>query len=216
MWLGDHVPGRLLDVGCGNGGFIARMRHLGWNVSGIEPDAKAATVAEATVPGAIHVGTIADAPYPTNAFDAITLSHVLEHVSDPIGLLDRVRNHLKPGGIVVALTPNVRSLGRKVFGPAWRGWEPPRHFFVFSLDTLRRCVETAGLEVAELRTISRAASYFWITSRQARRSSAPLHERTPSGWLRVEGQAFSLLESILLKRFPVGEELLVLARPPMD
>ncbi len=46
MWLNAYPSGKLLDVGCGNGNFLTLMLRLGWDVSGVEPDAKAAMIAK--------------------------------------------------------------------------------------------------------------------------------------------------------------------------
>jgi 2-polyprenyl-3-methyl-5-hydroxy-6-metoxy-1,4-benzoquinol methylase len=57
-------------------------------------------------------------------FDAITMSHVIEHVPDPLASLDKCRRLLRLGGYLVLSTPNVRSLGHQRFGQSWRGLEP--------------------------------------------------------------------------------------------
>src|SRR5688572_23661846 len=90
-------PGaRLLDVGCGNGEFLARMRDLGWCVAGQEPDPKAARVVRSL---GIDVSEAPLGPGSFNEpFDAITLHHVIEHVHDPVETLGACRQLLAPGG----------------------------------------------------------------------------------------------------------------------
>ena len=75
--------GRLLDVGAGSGAFVAHARRLGWEARGLEPDAEAvASAAAAEIP--VRRGTLADFDGSDETFDAITLSHVIEHLHDPV------------------------------------------------------------------------------------------------------------------------------------
>jgi 2-polyprenyl-3-methyl-5-hydroxy-6-metoxy-1,4-benzoquinol methylase len=146
MYLPDNVTGRLLDVGCGNGAFLDRMRAFGWVVQGVEVDHKAAGIAEREYSIPVFVGTLAEARYPSASLDAITLHHVIEHVHDPIALLQECHRLLKPGGHLLAVTPNMRSLGHARFGQHWRGLEPPRHLHLFSQSTLECSARKAGFQ----------------------------------------------------------------------
>ena len=81
-------PGRprLLDVGFGDGSFLRFMRGAGWDVEGLEADP--AAVAAASSAGLdVALGTLEDAPHRPESFDAITLSHVVEHLHDPVNSL---------------------------------------------------------------------------------------------------------------------------------
>jgi 2-polyprenyl-3-methyl-5-hydroxy-6-metoxy-1,4-benzoquinol methylase len=78
-----------------NGEFIARMHSLGWTVAGAEPDPQA--VAHARSRGLeVFSGMILDVASSARC-DVITLSHVLEHVTDRVELLSECRNRLRPG-----------------------------------------------------------------------------------------------------------------------
>src|SRR6266516_6046711 len=79
MWLHASRRGRLLDVGCGSGEFLARMRDHGWKVVGVEPDEAAARVARDSFGLEAHCGTLDDVDLPESSFGAVTMSHVLEH-----------------------------------------------------------------------------------------------------------------------------------------
>ena len=78
MWLGEKEPGKLLDVGCGNGLFLRQMRTLGWEVSGVEPDPKAVQFAREVYGLNVQLGDLFNAVFSDNTFDAVTLSHVIE------------------------------------------------------------------------------------------------------------------------------------------
>jgi SAM-dependent methyltransferase len=146
-----HLPatpgGRLLDVGCGSGGFLAPMAVLGWRAEGVDPDS--AAVASARQAGVdVKRGTLAnlDPGEHAGAFDAITLSHVIEHLRDPAEDLRRANLLLRPGGLLWIATPNLEGLGSRRFGRDWRGLEPPRHLVLFTRASLERLVSSAGFE----------------------------------------------------------------------
>jgi 2-polyprenyl-3-methyl-5-hydroxy-6-metoxy-1,4-benzoquinol methylase len=213
MWLNGSRPGKLLDVGCGNGGFLATMQELGWEVAGVEPDGQATKVAREQFGLSVHEGSLEEAGFPDDAFDAVTMSHVVEHLPDPISTLTECRRILKKGGRLVMTTPNIKSLGHQLYREAWRGLEVPRHLFLFSPAALRQSVERSGLQVFELRTTARSARWMWAASHLIRRNGA-LPGGTPKEqhlWLRLEGLAFQLVEDGLCWVTDAGEEIVMVA-----
>ncbi|HET6277172.1 MAG TPA: class I SAM-dependent methyltransferase, partial [Candidatus Polarisedimenticolia bacterium] len=127
---GSAVP-RLLDLGCGNGSFLSSMQDLGWEAFGLEPDREAARAAR-SAGLAVEPGVLQESTFPQGSFDAVTMNHVIEHLPDPVRMLQLCHRVLRPGGVLWIATPNVGSLGRARFGPAWRGLEPPRHLVLFT------------------------------------------------------------------------------------
>jgi SAM-dependent methyltransferase len=145
-----HLPatpaGRLLDVGCGSGAFLAPMAELGWHTQGIDPDpAAVATARDAGLD--VRQATLADLDTDEHAtFDAVTLSHVIEHLHDPGGDLQRIQRLLRPGGLLWIATPNLEALGLRRFGRDWLGLDPPRHLVLFTRASLETLVREAGFE----------------------------------------------------------------------
>src|SRR5207245_4865170 len=115
----------VLDIGCGDGYFLRIMRDLGWTVQGLEPDPKAAAFARAYGLDIIQ-SPIEHASLPSNAFDVITTSHVIEHVLEPVTFLSVARRALRPDGLLYVFTPNAESWGHAMFGTSWSPLEPPR------------------------------------------------------------------------------------------
>jgi 2-polyprenyl-3-methyl-5-hydroxy-6-metoxy-1,4-benzoquinol methylase len=137
------APGRkFLDVGCGSGDFLSIARSAGWETFGVDFDGNA--VAQARQLGHQVVEGSIDALDGHDKFDAITVSHVIEHVPDPFHLLQRCYALLKPGGYFWLETPNLGSKGSMKYGRHWRGLEPPRHLVLFNRPALIRLHERAG------------------------------------------------------------------------
>lgn len=213
MWLDGSKRGRLLDVGCGSGRFLAKMRNFGWEVTGVEPDPKAVEVARKVLDIEVCQGTLEDTEFTQDSFDALTMSHVIEHVADPLVLLKECKRVLKPGGRLVLVTPNVESLGAWAFNQAWLHWDPPRHLFLFSPRTLTRCVESAGLRILTLRTSALEAPSMWTQSRHLRRDGLIPGGRPiePGLAMRLVALAFGGLEHLAGVFRPLGEEVMIIA-----
>jgi len=148
-----HGANRLLDVGCGSGQLLEVYRTLGWHVCGIElspPACAACRERELRV----HQGTVFDAPFGAQQFDLILLSHVIEHVLDPVAVLRRVAEFLAPEGKIIVTTPNLRGIGFFIYGSCWFHLDAPRHLFLFDPRTLRHLAQRAGLTVARAVTES--------------------------------------------------------------
>lgn len=133
----------LLDIGCGNGDFLSLAAEVGWDVSGVDPDPKAVNVARLNGHDVV-LGGIEKFANNSEVFDVITMNHVIEHVHDPIYLVESVFRLLKPGGILFIDTPNIESSGAKMFGKNWRGLETPRHLVLFSREGLSKILNSIG------------------------------------------------------------------------
>jgi len=198
----------LLDVGCGSGEFLERMRDRGWRVVGVEPDPKAAESARSNHLD-VRDGLLADANFEDDMFDAIVLSHVIEHVHDPVALLRECARVLRPGGRLVMTTPNLESIGHRRFGADWRGLEPPRHLHVFSVDSLSACVALAGLEVTDARTSARLVRGIWWVSRAIQHDAG--HRRAAPGiGAYLESWGMSLVEDVMRVQSARSSEEIVL------
>lgn len=144
-----HLPpaprdgGRLLDVGCGNGGFLALAQQAGWHATGVDFDAGAVQACRDRGLD-VRQGGIEVMAGQNTRFDVITLCHVIEHVHDPVDTLRQLHALLKPGGWLWLDTPNIASLGAGRFGASWRGLEPPRHLVLFSPRSMKLALTKAG------------------------------------------------------------------------
>lgn len=139
---------RLLDVGCGNGDFLLLASQAGWEVVGLEPDPKAAQAARSHGID-VRQDSIESLDPAIESFDGITLSHVIEHMHDPVAALRHCYALLKPNGWIWIETPNVDAQGHESFGPAWRGLEPPRHLVLFNRPSLFDLLRSIGFSELE-------------------------------------------------------------------
>lgn len=158
--LGRHEsPGRLLDIGCSAGHFLSAARDRGWDTVGVELSGDTAELARKWFALEIHTGDIANAPLADESFDAVTMWDVFEHLADPIAKLQRIRRLLRPGGLLLILTPNVEGLFPKLsllsspITGEWTHPEPPHHLFQFSKRSLRLVLARHGFQVVEIKDL---------------------------------------------------------------
>jgi 2-polyprenyl-3-methyl-5-hydroxy-6-metoxy-1,4-benzoquinol methylase len=201
--------GVLLDVGCGDGTYLRTMRDLGWKVRGLEPDARAASVARAQGLDVIE-GAVESSLRDREAYDVITMTHVIEHVVDPAQALATLRDALRPGGTLLLITPNAGSLGHRRFGASWYHLDPPRHLQLFTVANLAARTKAAGLEILRWRTTGRG-HLVYDASRSIERTGR-FDLRDPSRQASRGDQSFRLFEEVLLLAKPDwGEEILLFA-----
>ena len=171
-------PGRLLDVGCGTGAFLAAAQRRGWEVSGIDFDAVGVRVArERLGVDSVEPWTLEELidRRPGERFDAVTAFEVLEHVEEPRDFLERCFGLTKPGGHFAVSVP---------FRDRWPRWneawdEPPHHMTRWSRKALLAALGRAGFEPIDVRTgwigsgmMLRSRIRFGIVSRELDRASA--------------------------------------------
>ncbi|MBK7893379.1 MAG: class I SAM-dependent methyltransferase [Anaerolineaceae bacterium] len=96
-----ELNGRLLDIGCATGNYLAEMRKLNWDVNGIELQTEAAQYAQKRLNLDVYNGDLLTYPASQNKFDVITMWDVLEHTHQPLQVLAKARNLLKPGGLLI-------------------------------------------------------------------------------------------------------------------
>jgi len=155
-------PGRLLDVGCGTGLFLAVARRRGWQPFGIDDCDEATRHAREHFGLAVESGDFGDFAAAGHRFDAITGWDIIEHARAPVELLKAMRRCLAPGGVVGLSTPNQRSILDVVAGLIYRAsggritkplekFYIEQHFLYLTPVTLTRALARAGLEVVELR-----------------------------------------------------------------
>lgn len=176
--LVEKVSGRrtgsILDVGCSTGLFLHEMAQGGWQTTGVEPIPSAAEYARTRFGLEVFQGLLADASFPPQSFDVVTFWDVLEHTFSPAADLARAAQLLKPDGLLALNVPNYNCPDRRLFGPHWVGYDPPRHLYVFTRATLTALLHKTGFQPA--RWLCFMSSYYsfivsletWLTNRTPR------------------------------------------------
>jgi SAM-dependent methyltransferase len=147
---------RLLDIGSGPGFFLKTAKTKGWNATGIEPSRQAAAHARSLGITVVEGFFGADTAPSLGRFDAINLTNVLEHVPDPIAILQAARDILEPGGVLCVNVPNdfspfqIAAAATAGTGEWWLA--PPHHLNYFDFATLGNLLERLGFAIAEKTT----------------------------------------------------------------
>jgi SAM-dependent methyltransferase len=157
--FGSGSPPSLLDVGAGLGVFPHAMKQRGWNVTALDPDPRATR----------HIETVIGVPVVTGDFlkvsagelgryDVVSLNKVLEHMEDPLLMLQRVASLLTPRGFIYTEVPDVAAesegSGREEFFI--------EHHHVFSPASLVRLLEAAALKVLRIERIREPSTKFTL------------------------------------------------------
>ena len=142
--------GRVLDVGCGSGHLLKVAASRGWIAYGTEI-AKSALFHLSSFPFQIFPGDLLDARFPSNFFEFIVVSEVIEHVLTPKEWISEIFRILKPNGRLLLTTPNRDSLSRRLLRAQWRVFRPD-HLSYFTVPVLAQAIRDAGFVAERQRT----------------------------------------------------------------
>ena len=161
-----RAPQSYIDIGCGSGRFLKLMELSGLKRSGIyglELDEKVVLRLKEAGYQASCERVETASRIPKAGIDLATMFHVIEHVDNPVDVVQRVSEWLSPGGLFAIETPNLDSWDARLFKPTyWGGYHFPRHWHLFSPQTLRRMLEQVGLEVVSVKYTT--GHSFWMYS----------------------------------------------------
>jgi SAM-dependent methyltransferase len=156
-----HAGDEVLDVGCGAGTFLSKVRSL-YGVKAIGVD----FIDLAHLPDfeqiEFHCGLFYDQDVGQKRFKLITMWHFLEHDYDPLRSLQHARDALKPDGRVIIEVPRLDSVTYQLYQERWPGLQAPQHTVLFSKDTLLKQVTRSGLEVVSYLPYGAYPAYFYL------------------------------------------------------
>jgi SAM-dependent methyltransferase len=136
-------PGHMLEIGCSSGYYMEQVRHLGWQVDGIEFSDQAASIARSKG-FSVQTGSLEQVHAPEALYDVIAAWMVLEHLHEPVLALKRLRQWVKQEGYLVASVPVNKSLAKILFKDCCYDLQLPTHLFHFSPETLKTVLANSG------------------------------------------------------------------------
>ena len=199
-----------LDVGCGMGAYMLAAQHLGFDVTGFEPSVDHAHIAKDVLKLPVINDYFSIKALDGKQFDLIMLSHVIEHIYNPSDLMEMLVAALKPGGVLVVVTPNSNSLIAILTGRYWVMLRPVDHVSMISADAYRHFHLPFPMDVHhswseysfEFAATILASAKAWIAGRRdTKHSTAPPHSKLeappvlkrPNVWTKILKTALSML-----------------------
>lgn len=152
----------VLDIGCGNGHFLASIRDCGARIEGVELPGAAAERAKKRDGLLLHEGDFLDLHLSPASYHAVTMWHVFEHLPHPKEVVQRVSELLPDGGIFAVSFPNPCSLQSRLFGPSWFHLDPPRHLFLPGAQGFERYLKQSGFCLLNVRHFSLEQNVFGV------------------------------------------------------
>ncbi len=144
---------RVLDFGCGSGGFMHRIREIADCVSGVEPEVEKRSFLRRE---GFSCFESVDA-LPEQEYDVITMFHVLEHLPDPVDCLEKQKKHLAPDGVIIIEVPNaddaLLSLYESSDFERFTYWVC--HLYLFTSRTLQDLAKKCSLKISMMQQVQR-------------------------------------------------------------
>jgi len=155
----------VLDVGCGRGFTLRFLAEAGYRATGVELSPSAAAHARDALGLDIRTGDFLSQPFAPDQFEVVIFWHSLEHIADPLAALDRAKEILKPGGLLVVAVPNFASIQARTSGREWFHLDVPRHYVHFSIRGLKNALKERGFRIVSTAHFSMEQNpYGWIQS----------------------------------------------------
>lgn len=167
-WVFDRLPVdikarnsiRVLDIGCWTGDILLGLP-ASWDKTGIEMNVRAAEIARKRGLNVI-VGSFDTVPL-TRSYELVLLLDVLEHLEEPIRMLEIIANLLAPSGYLVALTGNADSLGAHCYKGKWYYANYPEHTSLFTPESAELGVNHVGLKMRDIIFVKHSTSSIVLT-----------------------------------------------------
>ncbi|OGG29530.1 hypothetical protein A2971_02495 [Candidatus Gottesmanbacteria bacterium RIFCSPLOWO2_01_FULL_46_21] len=158
-------PQSLLDIGCGVGIFLQKVKEAGWN--GVGVDISKTAVGYATSHGLnVQLGKIEDLEFKPKSFDVITLFQTIEHLEGPLNTLSKLYSLLRKGGLLILTTPSEESLMARVLGKLWFGYRNTEHLYFYNKQSLATMQKKVGFKEITIQSEhGRKLSVPWVLTR---------------------------------------------------
>ena len=166
--------GTILDYGCGTGMFLSAINKAGWETFGMEPDDNARKMASEQGLNVFSDKDRVNTYITDKKFNAITLWHVLEHVTDMPETLSFFKNKLNKDGVLIIAVPNHASYDAEYYKEFWAAYDVPRHLHHFDIKSMTSLVEQAGFKLQETKPMKFDSFYVSMLSEKYKTGSVNL------------------------------------------
>ncbi len=154
--------GSVLDIGCGTGDFLLEAKKRGWMVNGFEPNENAKQLAaKKNIDMCNSLSNL-----PNESFDAITLWHVLEHISNLEEQILEFKRLLKPNGKLIIAVPNYKSFDAQYYNQFWAAYDAPRHLWHFSKNSINKIFSNFHFSLDDIQPMLFDSFYVSLLSEQ--------------------------------------------------
>ena len=188
---------KICEIGCGNGGNLAKFQAEGYSVFGVEPDPAARKVAQAVTPN-IFNGTAEELPetIKNRKYDVVLMSHVLEHCLDINTVISNAKAILKDGGVYIVEIPNCKSLGFRIYQGEWPWSDIPRHLNFFTPASIDKMLKKHGfyVQLVKYSGFCRQFSNNWLRSEKEIWSAFSEHSVMEQETPNFRARAWKLLQ----------------------
>ncbi len=141
--------GRMLEIGCASGRFLQKMSSQGWQVEGIEFSQSAAEAAR-SLGHSVQTGCVESIPDYKEPFDLVVGWMVVEHLHQPVEVLEKLARWVKPGGWLAISMPNAGSLAFRLYKDKWHALHLPNHLYHFTPQTMEHLLEKSGWKIEKI------------------------------------------------------------------
>jgi 2-polyprenyl-3-methyl-5-hydroxy-6-metoxy-1,4-benzoquinol methylase len=172
--VGEHFA---LDLGCGAGWLMEKLKRVGWQTEGLEWNEAAAEAARAATNCGVWTGDFRQVDIPRGKYHLIVLNHVFEHFNDPREALVRLRELLAEDGKLVLFYPNPHAFGANWNRADWFPWEVPRHLIFPTPKALKMIAAETGFKNTKVFTRAFYTSEQWIRSKAYKKGLNPELDR---------------------------------------
>ncbi len=173
------TPGKVLDIGCGNGWVLYNFLKKGWQVAGVEPSKIAAEIGNKSNLN-IHNGTLLSANYSANEFDYVRSNHAFEHIYNPNEVLAEMYRVLKPNGKMMMGIPNYNGINSKIAKKYWYYLGAPVHTFNYSPKNITQILAKHNFEVTTIKYVSGASGILGSIQIYLNRNNG---KKSDQGWV---------------------------------
>ncbi|QCR23991.1 class I SAM-dependent methyltransferase [Pontibacter sp. SGAir0037] len=179
--INRYSPGKgnILDYGCGTGVFLSACKNDGWEIRGVEPNAKAREIASKET-SEIIASEISEIE--GEKFDVITLWHVLEHIHTLNETMAELISLLQEDGTLIIAVPNADSHDAQQYKENWAAYDVPRHLYHFTQPTMKRLLKKHKMKLEEVLPMKFDAYYVSMLSEKHKEGKTKMINSVVNGY----------------------------------